>query len=295
MIRALLEYITKRSSHVASSWRSTHPDAPTSSSYDEQDRTCINLLRAFIYHFRETENSEYAFESLPGVKTRVKHSEVLEGLLFLLLDRAGMLLYNLIFAEDGSLETAAAARHEAHLLMPLYRILLPVQVHCEFDLPEEANNRPPGEPLTKKLKTLNPSDEYAQVMKGAKQMNNRRTLTAKLKGTPASRSLLGQKHSLSKVPLNKIQNTLLRGMFGKRQEENGGLSEMCIRDPLELGTNTMSETDDEMDLDAGMTVRSQPTSSGSNVGQGGESFVMEMWYRVGWDVLANGFSTGRSP
>lgn len=256
----------------------------------------VKVMCNYVNHCHGSSANSHPMETPKSMRhpSRPTHAALLEGLMHLLLTRAGQLMYTLTFSapvtsdlnEHGSLVTddqaVDAARLEAKLLTPLLRRLLPGSVHIDFLLDDRlSTDRASASPNKPNSAAKRGNSQAFPATPSTRSTRQNRIMARGLQtpSTSASPAALGQKYSLVSQPLNKIQNSLLKGMFG--EEDNGGLIGHTLRSPLKPRYTEVAdeESDDEMDLDAGMT---------NDEGDGEEPFIVEMWCRVGWDVLARG-------
>lgn len=237
------------------------------------------VLESFVHHCNTLRGhsttgapSSYQYQPDPT------YAALLEGLLHVFLIRAGQLIQILTIAgpldEDMSEITAErskelyAAKLEANALKPVLRLLLPGHAHSTFLLDD----------------ALNTVSGFTSCASSPSKMQQ-----SPIKSSSSSIAALSQKVSLAAQPLNKLQNTLLQGMFGP--DDIAGISKNILRSPLTArglhfhDRMDDDETDDE-DLDKGMSGPREEDDDGV------DEFVKEMWYRVGWDVLARGFDLG---
>lgn len=193
----------------------------------------------------------------------VHHASILEGMLHLLLTRAGELLNIIAFSVDerddlandsattgkdtspARIRTRAttasstikstsspktlAAQAEGKCLLPLLKLLLPGTVHEQYFVDDAIVPTPKGD---------------------------------------AARNVPYPKRSLVAKPLRKIQNTLVRGLFG----DDAGVGDDILCLPTLFGLVEAGGVEVEVEVDA--------DADGVR-----DDFVREMWMRVGWDVL----------
>lgn len=307
LFKAMVDY-TSASAKMAgvpqSSQDSSQESTPTSWSAKivSNAEAVVKVMCNYVHHCHGSSAKSLPMETPRSGRhnSRPTHAALLEGLMHLLLTRAGQLMYTLTFTAPftsdldeqmaGSMQTddqaVNAARLEAKLLTPILRRLLPGSVHVDFLL----DDRVSGDGIS----AATPNKPNSAAKRGNSQTfpatpSSRQTQQARVRArglqtpsTSASPATLAQKYSLVSQPLNKIQNSLLKGIFG--EDDNGGLIGHTLRSPLkpryEAAAN--EESDEELGLDAGIS---------TDEGDGGEPFITEMWCRVGWDVLAKGLET----
>lgn len=205
----------------------TYLAAPNASSEAERGNKMIKLLYQL---------SIVMMDALD--QSRVADCDILEGFMFFLLTRVGTLLQDFVFREDekenqkpiqGFAKSEAAAIREIQAPFVLGLLKHAVMLTAERPMPEIFVHRRSG-----------------------------RTPPVHLQGFHRSHN------SISAKTRTRLQNTLLRGVFG---EDAASIGE-SLRRPLDLNINLPHEAD--------MNGRLDDVDSW---------FKKEVWELVGWDVL----------
>lgn len=267
------------------------------SAFQEVLKIISDLLHALVSRLVNAAKSSKSQHT-----SEAHYSSLLEGTLYLLLDRAGNLLYILTFSmrrtegiegdimsstqvptkvsplapprkESSTLghgteldATVEAARVESSSLTPLLRLLLPTPAHFSFIATDFLRS---------------PSHHSSVVYANADEAVSGVPSLPNDQDPVLHESGMSKKHSLLSVPLDKIQHTLLRSMFGPTFGIN---DEKVLRLPAGLADRDMIEAEvrevaaDEI---GNSTIQSEENDPDDDV----DEFVKEMWCRVGWDIL----------